>query len=369
MTMPPLSGGGLDIPSQRLPLLTAPVRTGVPPIIGDAVPRPLPRAAPGAGAQPGPRDDAPITLGGRLQQGDQLPETTKLALALESATRAMQNGRADVVLTELDAVWSNQLASDSPWYLRTAALQLLGRTSDAEQVMRDAIAKLPRSAAILYLLGVHTADRGQVEASRVANDHALSLHPNEPLLWLQRAALAQISGRPETVSEILAHVMTLEPSFPASHWLMTLGRLGEHAARETPTADETSEPQTPSSALVPYDAADSTPRSTPAMLSSPSMLEIAIRYGLTLLESPTQSARAATQGVRASEMTGDVRAMIADLVTGASNAPPPRVVMPAADVLTLVIGIVVMAFVPSLRVPALMICGAAAMLIVSRQLR
>ena len=236
MTIPPLTGGGLGIPSQRIPLLTAPVNTGIPPIVGDDKRLPLlpPQAGSGTAAAPGLRDDAPITLGGRLQQGDRLPDTTKLALALESATRALQHGRADVVLMELDAVWSNQLASDSPWYLRTAALQLLGRMSDAEQVIRDGIARLPRSAAILYLLGVHTANRGQVDAARVANDHALSLHPTEPLLWLQRAALTQMGGRHDTVAEILAHVQTLEPSFPASHWLVTLGRLGERAGRPTP---------------------------------------------------------------------------------------------------------------------------------------
>jgi len=369
MTIPPLSSDGLGIPSQRGPLLTAPVRTGIPPIIGDTEPRPLPQAAPGSAAAPGTRDDPPITLGGRLQQGDRLPETTRLALALESATRAIQNGRADVVLTELDAVWSNQLASDSPWYLRTAALQLLGRMSDAEQVMRDAIATVPRSAAILYLLGVHTANRGQIDASRVANDHALSLHPNEPLLLLQRAALAQSSGRSETVAEILAHVQTLAPSFPASHWLVTLARLGERSGRATPAMQRAIERLTPSSVPAIRDVSRSTPLSAPAVIPGASMLETAIRYGLTLLESPTQSARTATQGARPNRTTDDVSNLVAELAKGASPLPPPRPLMPAADVLTLAAGIVVMALVPSLRVPVLMICGAAAMLIVSRRLK
>ena len=122
-------------------------------------------------------------------------------------------------------------ASDSPWYLRTAALQLLGRASDAEQVLRDAIALLPRSAAMLYLLGVHTAHRGQHDAARLANDHALALHPTEPLLWLQRAALAENESMHGTAAAMLVHVQTLDPALAASHWLATLTRLGERASR------------------------------------------------------------------------------------------------------------------------------------------
>ena len=369
MTIPPLSGGGLGIPLQRIPLLTAPISTGVPPIVGDDEPLVQPRSAPDRPGAPGTRDDAPITLGGRLQQGDRLPDTTKLALALEAATRAMQSGRADVVLTELDAVWSNQLASDSPWYLRTAALQLLGRMSDAEQVMRDAIAKLPRSAAILYLLGVHTANRGQVDAARVANDHALSLHPTEPLLWLQRAALVQLSGRQAAVAEILAHVQTLEPSFPASHWLVTLGRLGERSGRPTPAVQRAISQLTPASVPVIHDDLRSTPLSTPAVPTAASLLETAVRYGLTLLESPTQSARTATQGAASSSAPREASTSFAEIIAGASMLPPARVVLPATDVLVLAVCIVVMALVPSLRIPALMICGAAAMLIVSRWLK
>ena len=369
MTIPPLTGGGLGIPSQRIPLLTAPVNTGIPPIVGDDKRLPLlpPQAGSGTAAAPGLRDDAPITLGGRLQQGDRLPDTTKLALALESATRALQHGRADVVLMELDAVWSNQLASDSPWYLRTAALQLLGRMSDAEQVIRDGIARLPRSAAILYLLGVHTANRGQVDAARVANDHALSLHPTEPLLWLQRAALTQMGGRHDTVAEILAHVQTLEPSFPASHWLVTLGRLGERAGRPTPAVQRAIERLTPSSVPIIGIKPRGTPQFTPTVPAGTSLLETAVRYGLTLLESPTQSARTATHAASGNAPRHGATTY-ADMITGASMLPPPRIVLPSTEVLVLAIGLIVMALVPPLRIPALMICGAAVMLVVSRRL-
>ncbi|HYW49833.1 MAG TPA: hypothetical protein VE861_04455 [Gemmatimonadaceae bacterium] len=369
MTIPPLQGGGPLVPL-RLPLLTAPVSTGIPPVIGDdptALSLPAPAPAP-AGST---RDDAPIALAGRLEAGDVLPDTTKLALALESATRALQNGRAESVLAELDAVWSSQLASDSPWYLRTGALQLLGRTSDAEQVLRDAITRLPRSAAMLYMLGVHTAHRGQFDAARLASDHALALHPTESLLWLQRAALALSSGNLEAAASIVAQVQQQDPGFPAMHWLTTLSRLGEPRGRTpTPVLQRALSRQTPSSLAV----VRATPPMTPAIPAPASgVLEAAVRYGLTLLESPTQSARTATQVSGAFAARDPAVTYAAELAAAAAAAAAAAPAVPAAppawDTLLLVLGAIVIALVPSLRIPALMLCGAAAMLIIARKLR
>ncbi len=364
MNIPPLQGTGAGMPPFRVPVLTAPISTGVPPLIGDdelaGVPLGAPSAPPGGSA----RQDPPISLAGRLDTGNVLPETTKLALALESATRALQHGRVDQVLTELDAVWSNQLASDSPWYLRTAALQVLGRLGDAEQVMRDAIERLPRSAALLYLLGVHTAFRGQPDAARLANDHALALHPAEPLLWLQRAALAERGSMADGAAAMLAHVEAMEPAFPASQWLATLMRLGEGSARTpTPVMQRAIARLTPSSIPVVSDQPTATPPS--ALPIPPSVLEHAVRYGLTLLESPTQSARTATQASSASSRSGNY----AGIITGPAPLPPVRAELPSWDTLILAAGVIVIVVIPPLRIPAMMICGACAMLIIARKLR
>lgn len=75
MTLPPIQrGGGMDIPPARPPLLTAPVLTGVPPLVDETEllltgqPRTAgPRASGAPTPQPAPlplRDDAPISLGG-----------------------------------------------------------------------------------------------------------------------------------------------------------------------------------------------------------------------------------------------------------------------------------------------------------------
>ncbi len=365
MTIPPIQGTGPGIPPLRIPVLTAPVSTGVLPVIGDD---PLLLPTPSAPqSQPGttPRDDAPISLAGRLDAGGVLPETTQLALALESATRAMQNGRADQVLQELDAVWSNQLAADSPWYLRTAALQLLGRMSDAEQVMRDAIGKLPRSAALLYLLGVHTAYRGQSDAARLANDHALALHPTEPLLWLQRAALLQNAGMPGDAAAILEHVQSMEPAYPASQWLSALMRLGDaRSGSPTPAMQRAILRLTPSST----EAIGTPPRPTPTVPLQIGVLETAVRYGLTLLESPTQSARAATL-ISTSEDPGVIYAESISAAQRAAAAPAPTAPPTSWESIVLLTALLVIAFVPPLRVPAVMISGAMSMLMVSKRLK
>ncbi len=365
MTIPPLQGAGTGASTFRIPVLTAPISTGVPPLIGDDANGLLPDRASAPSAPTAVRADAPISLAGRLEAGDVLPETTQLALALESATRALQHSRPDLVLSELDAVWSNQLAADSPWYLRAAALQLLGRTSDAEQVLRDAIAHLPRSAAMLYLLGVHTSQRGQTDAARLANDHALALHPTEPLLWLQRAALAQRSAAHETAMEILGHVQSMEPSFPASHWLATLARLGDPVLhRGTPVVQRAIPRLTPSP--IPVIESGGVLALVPHTPEQPlSVLETALRYGLTLLESPTQSARTAT----ASGVSRITATDLGVMISAASSLAPTRVEMPTWETLILVTGLVVIAFVPSLRIPALLVFGVAAMLIASRRIR
>jgi hypothetical protein len=358
MTIPPLAGGGA-VPPLRTPILSAPIHTDVAPVGPDAA---LLRPA-GAALRPDAAvtDEAPISLGGRLDSGDALPETTQLALALESATRAILSGRADQVLVELDAVWSGQLAADSPWYLRTAALQLLGRMTDAEQVMRDAIERLPRSAALLYLLGVFTSHRGHPDAARLANDHALALHPTEPLLWLQRAALARQSGMHDTASAILERVRLTEPSYPAAQWLSTLARLGDAATRvPTPGVQRALVRLTPSSMpAVSGDAlASATSLTTPA-------LESAVRYGLTLLDSPTQSARIATP----LHTSVDPDVQYATMQVRADTPLPRRAELPSWESLTLAVSVVVLALVPPLRIPALMLCGAMTMLIVSRRIR
>jgi Tfp pilus assembly protein PilF len=368
MTIPPLHGGGLGIPPLRVPVLTAPVSTGIPPLVGDDDPA-LPLGAPPTPSGTTPRDDAPIALSGRLEAGDVLPETTSLALALESATRSLQTGRADQVLRELDAVWSQQLASDSPWYLRTAALQLLGRTGDAEQVLRDAIARLPRSAAMLYLLGVHTAHRGQFDAATLANDHALTLHPAEPLLLLQRAALASRQGMTDDAATLLAQVLDMEPGLPAAQWLATLTRLGDDAAQASAVRERVHARLTPvASAIIAESLLPATPDTpspvAPNMLP-PSVLELAVRYGLSLLESPTHSARTATQSMR---NTGSMPG-IGEAIAGSAAQVSRPSELPVWESLVLGTCLAVLAFVPPLRLPALMLSGAMVMILVSRRLR
>ncbi|MCC7051803.1 MAG: hypothetical protein IT355_00965 [Gemmatimonadaceae bacterium] len=360
MTIPPVHAAGGGMPPVRLPLLTAPVLTGIPPTVGDPalLPHREPRSLPPDGSGGPQRADPPISLAGRLDEGGQLPDTTSLAVALESATRALQTGRADLVLAALDAIWSPQLGTDSPWYLRAAALQLLGRTSDAEQVLRDAVARLPRSAAVLYLLGLHTADRGEFEAARIASEHALALHPAEPLLLLQRAALAERSGDMALASSLLQQVAAHDPGCPAAQWLHTLTGIGGGASlpgtgaapgmRRTPVLPATVAP----------DGADMLP---PAFTA----LEGALRLGLSLLASPLQSARSATR------VSGSLEAVTARAGQYAAPVSPPLapIALPSWHGMAIACSLLVMAGVPPLRLPAVIVCGVSVLLSVARRTR
>lgn len=364
MTIPPLHGGASGVPALRVPVLTAPVSTGVPPLVGDDATGFAPGAAgPRASDAPTRRDDAPISLAGRLESGDQLPETTQLALALESATRSMQQGRADQVLSALDAIWSDQLDADSPWYLRAAALQLLGRTGDAEQVLRNAIVRLPRSAAMLYLLGVHTAERGSLEAAQLASGHALALHPTEPLLRLQGAALVARDTHADAIAALLDQIRAQQPGFPAEIWLATLIRLHDDAERRA--AAHT--PRVSIDRLTPVSlrAIDGSLMLPVSPEPASGTLELALRYGLSLLESPTQSARMATRSDIVAQSVSDAGSLHA----ASAAIPPVRAALPMWETLVLVSAVVVIVQLPQMRIPALLLAGVAALALLSRRLR
>lgn len=375
MTIPPIHSSTVGGGAFRGAPLTAPIATGVPPLVGDR-PHGIPHTGvphtgtPGAPGTPGatspgtaaPHQDAPIALAGRLENGHVLPDATALALSLETATRSLLNGRPEQVLADLDAVWSNQLTTDSPWYLRAAALQLLGRGGDAEQVLRDAIARLPRSAAMLYLLGVHAAAKNQPEAARLASDHALALHPNEPLLLLQRAALLH----PEAAASLLRQVQTMAPSLPSDQWLAALSGLGRGAtmSRKTPLEMRAVRRLTPYSSAAIADEATQLPHQSMVPEGAPA-LDSAVRYGLTLLDSPTQSARSAT----GSSASIDPAVQYNAQMTAAQPAPAKTPEFPAWETLVIAGGVIAAIAVPELRVPSMLVIGAVAGLLMSRRPR
>jgi tetratricopeptide (TPR) repeat protein len=316
-------GGDGGIP----PVFTGPVFTGVPASgrVAGAVPPVDPALAGDTGvAEAVPVAQPTITLAGRLASGDALPAAPALAIALERATRALQGGRAHEVLAALDTVWSSQLAHDSPWYLRAAALELLARHDDAAGLLREAIAQLPSSPALLYLLGVHATVAGDDAAAQLATAHAHELHPEDPVLLVLRAAVLSRGGLPFEANALLSRAVALAPTLPVRDWFAVLARLG----RVVPQATEQMPPQvaprlprrTPAAlprvtddvpAEPPRDAHDTAPSRTDERDDDPSWaaplrapadaptlplgLPDAVRYGLALLDAPADAARAATR--------------------------------------------------------------------------
>lgn len=305
-------GGDGNVP----PVFTGPVFTVVPGRgrIEGAVPPVDPvRGGDGAADAPDAEAPPPITLAGRLASGDALPPAPALAIALEQATRALQGGRAHEVLAALDTIWSSQLAHDSPWYLRAAALELLARHDDAAGLLREAIAQLPSSPALLYLLGVHATIAGDDAAAHLATAHAHALHPDDPVLLVLRAAVLSRSGQAAEANALLAHAVALAPALPVRDWYAVLARLGRlpasHAADDAHAAHGARDVArlTPASMrLVTDGATDDRPLDEPSSWSAPLEptperpeipfgLSDAVRYGLALLDAPGVAARAATR--------------------------------------------------------------------------
>ncbi|MCU0625814.1 MAG: hypothetical protein MUF21_04900 [Gemmatimonadaceae bacterium] len=345
-------GGEPSIPS----ILTGPVVTGIPGSARVGTPvapvDPVPPVVPGA-AEATPLAD--VALAGRLATGDVLPEPAALALALEQATRALQGGRAHDVLATLDATWSARLAHDAPWYLRAAALELLARGDDAAAVLRDAIAALPRSAALLYLLGVHALAGGDDGAAQLATSHAVALHPDDPVLLTLRAAIEMRAGRAPEAEALLARASTRAGALPVREWFAALVRMpatrgasmpgrataptprGTATMRATPRAL----PAVTPGAMPITSAARQTPHASPLVRPTPhgqdavratplgsrpipspdsrdhESLHEAVRYGLALLDPPAVAAR---EAVRRRTRTGELLAIAAQ---HAGIAAPP----------------------------------------------
>ena len=382
----PVGGEGGGVP----PIFTGPVRDAFGTArVGGAVPPvdPAPPVAGGEAPAGAPARPTPvITLAGRLAAADMLPPPAALALALEEATRALQGGRAHDVLAALDATWSPRLAHDAPWYLRAAALELLARSDDAAQLLKEAIAQLPSSAALLYLLGVHALVEGDEVAARLATAHAAQLHDAEPIVLVLRAAVLARAGQPFEANDLLRRALAARPALPLREWFEVLVALARRPVRAdaaaarprlaTPRAVAALPPEggrapapTPArtsgahAAVIP--AGDSQdegarrttgapdrddaahwaaplvpPRDEPPV---PPGLADAVRYGLALLDAPADAARAAVRdrGTRDDLATIAARA---GLLAGRGDATPPTLLA-----LVVVAGLAIAFVVPALR--------------------
>ncbi len=159
--------------------------------------------SPAADATSGPLSDAGragIDLAALLGGGaDALvtrerPSAVALATVLERARASLVRGDAGDALAALDDAWEGAMRTESGWYLRSAALTVLGLPGEAERVLQQSLVPRGGSVALLFLQSVVRSALGDTAGARESLLAAEARRPAEPVLMAWRAVLTARAG-------------------------------------------------------------------------------------------------------------------------------------------------------------------------------
>jgi Flp pilus assembly protein TadD len=134
-----------------------------------------------------------------------------LHVALEEARQGIVRNEPHRALEALDRVWTDDLIDEEPWYLRGGALGLLGRTADAEEIVRTGLARRPTSVALHLLNALVQLDVTSLTEAQTSLTRALSIRPDEPLLLAQLAVVAHRQGRTADAQMLIARAAQINP--------------------------------------------------------------------------------------------------------------------------------------------------------------
>jgi Flp pilus assembly protein TadD len=134
-----------------------------------------------------------------------------LQVALEEARQGIVRNEPHRALEALDRVWTDDLIDEEPWYLRGGALGLLGRTADAEEIVRTGLARRPTSVALHLLNAIVRLDVSSLTEAQTSLTRALSIRPDEPLLLAQLAVVAHRQGRTADAQMLIARAAQINP--------------------------------------------------------------------------------------------------------------------------------------------------------------
>ncbi len=119
-----------------------------------------------------------------------------MASALERARVSLVRGDAGDALAALDEAQDGAMRTESGWYLRSAALTLLGLPEEAERVLQQALVLRGGSVALLFLQSIVRSVVGEMAEARESLLGAEARRPAEPALLAWSAVLrARASGR------------------------------------------------------------------------------------------------------------------------------------------------------------------------------
>ena len=194
---------------------------------GAIVPSPVTRLAPVCSAEPATASTQPLGRSG-LDLLDVLATTDLLAhreptgvvaleVGLEQARGALLRNRPGDALMTLDPIWDTARGTEEGWYLRSAALMVIGLPGECERVANEGLVARPASLALRFLQSLVRMSLGDLAGARFVLQLALQRAPTDPLLLVQQALIQAKQGDSRPADALFGRVAT-DSEHPALTW-------------------------------------------------------------------------------------------------------------------------------------------------------
>ncbi len=190
--------------------------------------------------------------------------TVAREVGLEQARGTLLRNHPGEALALLDGIWEGARRSEEGWYLRSAALSVLGLPVESDRVAGEGLAKWPSSLALRFFQSVARLAVGDVAGAKTVLQPALLRAPAEPVLQAQHALVQARQGDARGAEATLTRLERAWPDHPAVEW--GRGALGTIVADATRQRSRTTPTDWPS-AMV--DSAPDGSRSAPVEGGTP----------------------------------------------------------------------------------------------------
>jgi hypothetical protein len=161
-----------------------------------------------------------------------------LEVGLEQSRGALLRNLPGDALSALDGVWEGARRTEEGWYLRSAALTVLGLPGECDRVAGEGLALKPTSLALRFVQSFARVVLGDLPGARAALQPALDRAPFAPLLQVQHALLHARQGDTRSAEAMLSKLLRAYPDHPAVVWGRSALRsfvADETRARSRPT--------------------------------------------------------------------------------------------------------------------------------------
>ena len=142
----------------------------------------------------------------------------EMEVGLEQSRGALLRNVPGEALALLDGVWDGAQRTEEGWYLRAAALTVLGLPGESDRVADAGLAQRPNSLALRFMQSVARLAIGDVAGARASLQPALAQAPRDPVLAVQHALVHARFGDTRGAEKLLAMLETSSPSHPVARW-------------------------------------------------------------------------------------------------------------------------------------------------------